>query len=107
MSRRPSKVGMTTMTSDQTPTRHVPEFTEWTAVMDHLTENGGRLSMTFSLVDKRTRAVVGYEFGREEPDNPDNDMVGGAAYGMGDTLDEALWVMAADLGIEPTRGAIK
>lgn len=36
------------------------------------------------------RWAVGATFGREEPDNPDNDMVGGASYGMGETLVDAL-----------------
>lgn len=36
------------------------------------------------------------EFGREAPDSP---MVGGAAYGMGDTLREALEPAGADCGL--------
>lgn len=41
--------------------------------------------------------AVGATFGREEPDNPDNDMVGGASYGMGETLVDALRAVSEEV----------
>jgi hypothetical protein len=74
-------------------------------LIEHLTKEGGRLVISFDIgdshppLDPKTRAVVGYEFGKEEPDNPDNDMCGGAAYGMAPTVYEALVQVADQVGI--------
>lgn len=41
--------------------------------------------------------TIGLEFGREEPDNPENDMVGGASYAAESDLFVALTKVAAEV----------
>jgi hypothetical protein len=93
----PVKCGQMTRTSNNEPWRDrtMPKFTQWPALIEHLTENGGRLVVSYTPGDE-DRAVAGYEFGREAEDS---DMAGGAAYGMAATLDEALIQMAEQVGI--------
>jgi hypothetical protein len=57
-------------------------------LLDHLVEQGGRLSITWDPADG---AVVAYEFGREAEDSP---MYGAAAYAGCDTILEALEIVA-------------
>jgi hypothetical protein len=65
-----------------------------------LERRGGRImiSRRNNTEGDDDRWVVGYEFGQEEPDNPDNDMVGGAAYGLGPTLFQALSTVLEQVG---------
>jgi hypothetical protein len=66
-----------------------------------LERRGGRIMIsrnTDTKGDDRCRWAVGYEFGQEEPDNPDNDMVGGAAYGLGPILFQALSAVLEQVG---------
>jgi hypothetical protein len=63
------------------------------AIMGHA-ERQGRYRLTLGTTE--TESFVGYEFGREAPDSP---MYGGASYGIGDTLDEALDQVIDEVGI--------
>jgi hypothetical protein len=65
-----------------------------------LERRGGRImiSRRNNTEGDDDRWVVGYEFGQEEPDNPDNDMVGGAAYGLGPILFQALSAVLEQVG---------
>lgn len=72
-----------------------------TSLLEHLEKHSGRLVFTFDPAPGRPReALVGYEFSREEPDNPENDMAGGAAYGVGATLHEALQQVAEQVKLD-------
>jgi hypothetical protein len=68
-------------------------------VLDHLAGEGGRLTIAFRQGEVDTppddRWIVGYEFGREAPDS---DMAGGASYGMGANLNEALRQVFDEVG---------
>lgn len=55
-------------------------------------EGGGNFGM--GRKDENGDWIAASEFGREAPDSP---MAGGAAYGAGDTADEALVQLAKDL----------
>jgi len=71
-------------------------------LLEHLAEEGGKIVIsrdTNERQDKQERWFVGYEFGHEEPDNPDNDMAGGAAYGMGPDLDTAVTQVSDQVGL--------
>lgn len=57
-----------------------------------LVEQGGRVVLAYDL--DQGEWVAGVEFGREAPDS---DMVAGAAYGVGQTAQQALDQMAEDL----------
>lgn len=50
------------------------------------------------VVRGHSHFAVGSEWGQEAPDSP---MAGGAAYGVGDTLEEALNQLLGDLGPAP------
>lgn len=71
------------------------QFDEFAAVADHMMTYGGRLVISFQF-GRANGATVGYEFGREADDS---DMAGGASYGIGATVDEAMIAMAEALGI--------
>lgn len=60
-------------------------------IAKHAAKEGGVLAVT----ERDGRYVAGYQFGREAEDS---DMAGGAAYGIGDTVYEALNSLVADLG---------
>jgi hypothetical protein len=68
-------------------------------VLDHLAGEGGRLTIAFRQGEVDTppddRWIVGYEFGREAEDS---DMAGGASYGMGANLNQALRQVFDEVG---------
>jgi hypothetical protein len=70
------------------------------AVFDFLIQWGGTLVVSAPVAgppgSDREDVLVSVEFGREADDS---DMVGGAAYGVGPTLEEALESVVADLGL--------
>lgn len=49
-------------------------------------DEGGSMVITYTHHGVRPGWLIGYEFGREDEDSP---MAGGAAYGTGETFDEA------------------
>lgn len=68
-------------------------------LLDHLAGEGGRLAIAFNRGDpgpgKDDSWVVAYEFGREAEDS---DMAGGASYGIGGNLNEALRTVFIEVG---------
>ena len=56
------------------------------AIIGHA-ERQGPYRFGFGYDDDQKAFFVGYEFGKEAPDSP---MFGGASYGSGETLDQAL-----------------
>jgi hypothetical protein len=66
-------------------------------ILDHLAENDGKLVITRDAA-RNVEWMVGYEFGHEEPDNPENDMAGGASYGMAPNLRDALRHVFDEIG---------
>lgn len=67
------------------------------SLVKHMRQQGGALVLFYNKGDNDW--TIGYLFGREEPDNPDNDMAGGAAYGVGATLKASLDMVLHDVGL--------
>lgn len=70
-------------TVEETVQKLLDLATQMGGVEKGLTREGGRLYVSHDL----DTWVVGIEFGKEAPDS---DMAGGAAYGRGETMIEAL-----------------
>jgi hypothetical protein len=69
-------------------------------LLTHLQEEGGQIVIGYHIDRTHGREwVVGYTFGKEEPENPDNDMAGGAAYGVGPDLDSAVLMVTEQVGL--------
>jgi hypothetical protein len=70
-------------------------------LIDALSKEGGRIVLACHDQTNGTREwLCGVEWGREEPDNPDNDMVGAAAYGVDVDLHQAVAQALGEMGIE-------
>lgn len=64
-------------------------------IINTLSEDGGRVMISFDPDKKGDTWMVGMEWGREAPDS---DMAGAAAYGLRDTLESALSAALEDSG---------
>lgn len=77
-------------------TEHNPEYVDRTfKLFEHMKVNGPfHFGIVRNPIDNNFS--VAYEFGAESEDSP---LYGGAAYGIGDTLGEALEMVYKDIGI--------
>jgi hypothetical protein len=67
-------------------------------LQQHLRQNGPIVMSHVAGHSSGDHFAVGSEWGQEAPDSP---MAGGAAYGVGETLEEALNQLLSDLGPAP------